>query len=146
MNCTRKKSFVKIPEIVQLACQAIVDKKGSNVLTLDVRGISSITDYFIIAEGTVARHVISLAQYVDEVLRDRKITPVHCEGMSDGEWIVLDYMDVILHFFVPELRHHYALEEIWKEGKVVDVPVEYGRSAPLTTAKKAPKLPKKNAF
>lgn len=120
-----------ISEELQLVCQAIVDKKGTNVLTLDVRGVSTITDYFIIAEGSVPRHVISLAQYVDEVLRKRNITPVHSEGMQDGDWIVLDYMDFILHFFLPELRHHYALEEVWKEGKVMSIPVEYGRSSPL---------------
>jgi ribosome-associated protein len=122
---------VDISEELQLVCQAIVDKKGTNVLTLDVRGVSTITDYFIIAEGSVPRHVISLAQYVDEVLRKRNITPVHSEGMQDGDWIVLDYMDFILHFFLPELRHHYALEEVWKEGKVMSIPVEYGRSSPL---------------
>lgn len=131
-----------IPETIQLACQAIVDKKGSNVLTLDVRGVSTITDFFIIAEGSVPRHCISLAQYVDEVLRDRKITPVHSEGIRDGEWIVLDYMDFILHLFVPELRQHYALEEMWKDGKVVNVPVEYGRSIPLMLHEEKAKLPK----
>ena len=120
-----------IPEEIRLVCQAIIDKKGSNVLTLDVRGVSTITDYFIIAEGSVPRHVISLAQYADEVLRKNKVTPVHSEGLADGDWIVLDYMDFIIHFFVPELRHHYALEEVWKEGAVVSVPVEYGRSPPL---------------
>jgi ribosome-associated protein len=122
---------VDIPEEIKLVCQAIVDKKGANVVTLDVRGISSITDYFIIAEGSVARHVVALAQYVDEVLRKRNITPVHSEGMREGEWIVLDYMGFMIHLFIPELRQHYALEEVWKEGCVVNVPVEYGRSTPL---------------
>jgi ribosome-associated protein len=134
---------VDIPEEIRLVCQAIIDKKGSNVLTLDVRGVSTITDYFIIAEGSVPRHVASLAQYVDEVLRRNKVTPVHSEGLADGDWIVLDYMDFIIHLFVPELRHHYALEEVWKEGSVVSVPVEYGRSPPLmaTTDMEEPKKP-----
>lgn len=122
---------MNVPEQIRLVCQAIVDKKGSNIIALDVRDVSSITDYFIIAEGSVPRHVISLAQYVDEVLRAHSITPVHCEGVQEGDWIVLDYMDFILHLFVPELRHHYALEEVWKEGKIVSVPIEYGRSASL---------------
>jgi ribosome-associated protein len=122
-----------IPEELRLVCQAIVDKKGMNVLTLDVRGVSTITDYFIIAEGSVPRHVISLAQYVDDVLRKRKITPTHSEGLQEGDWVVLDYMEVIVHLFVPELRHHYALEEVWKDGNVVSIPVEYGRSVPLVS-------------
>ena len=122
---------MNIPEELRLVCQAIVDKKGCNVVTLDVREVSTITDYFIIAEGTVPRHVISLAQYVDEVLRKRKIIPIHNEGMRDGDWIVLDYMDFIIHLFVPELRSRYTLEEVWKDGNVMSVPVEYGRSTPL---------------
>jgi ribosome-associated protein len=118
--------------VLQAACQAIVDKKGQNVVTLDVRGVSTMTDYFIIAEGTVPRHVKAIAQYVDEVLHQSSLSPVHVEGMQEGEWIVLDYMDVILHFFTPDFRHHYALEEVWKEGKVMTIPVEYGRSLPST--------------
>ncbi len=124
-----------IVKSLQLVCQAITDKKGSNVVTLDVRGVSTITDYFIIAEGTVPRHVTSMAKYVEDVLRERKITPMHVEGLQEGEWIVLDYMDFMIHIFSPEMREHYALEEVWKEGRVVHVPVEYGRSAPLSETK-----------
>jgi ribosome-associated protein len=120
---------VEVPEAVRSACQAIIDKKGLNVVALDVRGISTMTDYFIIAEGTVPRHVSALAQNVDDVLRKNRLTPSHVEGLSEGEWVVLDYMDFILHLFTPELRGYYALEEIWKQGKVMKVPLEYGRQS-----------------
>ena len=120
---------MEVPEAVRSACQAIIDKKGLNVVALDVRGISTMTDYFIIAEGTVPRHVSALAQNVDDVLRKNRLTPSHVEGLSEGEWVVLDYMDFILHLFTPELRGYYALEEIWKEGKVMKVPLEYGRQS-----------------
>lgn len=120
---------MEVPEAVRSVCQAIVDKKGLNVVALDVRGISTMTDYFIIAEGTVPRHVSALAQNVDDVLRKNKMTPSHVEGLPEGEWVVLDYMDFILHLFTPELRGYYALEEIWKEGKVMKVPLEYGRQS-----------------
>lgn len=110
---------------VQKICQAIADKKGCNVVALDVRGISSITDYFIIAEGSVHRHVIALAQNIVDELKKQGNSPLHSEGLTDGDWIVLDYMEVIVHLFVPELRQHYALEEIWKEGAIVQVPVQY---------------------
>jgi ribosome-associated protein len=119
--------MVDVPEAVRSACQAIVDKKGCNVIALDVRGVSSMTDYFIIAEGTVPRHVTALAKNVDEELRKKRLTPMHTEGLSDGEWVVLDYMDFILHLFTPELRSHYALEEVWKEGKVMKLPLEYAQ-------------------
>jgi ribosome-associated protein len=118
---------VDVPEAVRVACQAIVDKKGLNIVALDVRGISTMTDYFIIAEGTVPRHVAALAQNVDDVLRKDKLVPTHVEGLLDGEWVVLDYMDFILHLFTPELRGYYSLEEIWKAGRVMKIPLEYGR-------------------
>lgn len=114
-----------VSEAVRSTCQAIIDKKGLNVVALDVRGVSTMTDYFIIAEGTVPRHVSALAQHVDDVLRKNKMTPTHVEGLQDGEWVVLDYMDFILHLFTPELRSYYALEEIWKSGKVMKIPLQY---------------------
>jgi ribosome-associated protein len=118
---------VDVPEAVRSTCQAIIDKKGLNVVALDVRGVSTMTDYFIIAEGTVPRHVAALAQNVDDVLRKNHVAPSHVEGLPDGEWVVLDYMDFVLHLFTPELRGYYALEEIWKEGKVMKIPLNYGR-------------------
>jgi ribosome-associated protein len=120
---------VEVSEAVRSACQAIIDKKGLNVVALDVRGISTMTDYFIIAEGTVPRHVSALAQNVDDVLRKNRLSPSHVEGLSEGEWVVLDYMDFILHLFTPELRGYYALEEVWKNGKVMKIPLEYGRQS-----------------
>ena len=118
--------MVDVPEAVRSACQAIIDKKGCNLVALDVRGISSMTDYFVIAEGSVPRHVAALAQNVDDTLRKERLSPIHVEGLPDGEWVVLDYMDFVLHIFTPELRGHYALEEIWKEGKIMKIPLEYG--------------------
>jgi ribosome-associated protein len=112
-------------KILRVIGQAIVDKKGLNLLTLDVRGISSMTDYFVIAEGTVDRHVVSLAKNVEDAMKQEGFSPCHVEGIREGEWVVLDYMDVVIHLFIPDLRQHYALEEAWKEGKIVDVPVDY---------------------
>lgn len=116
---------VDIEAILKLVCQAVTDKKGFNIVVIDVRGVSSMTDYFIIAEGNVDRHVTTLAKHVEDVLRTVDFRPLHVEGMQEGDWIVLDYMDMVIHFFIPELREHYALEEIWKEGKIVNVPVKY---------------------
>ena len=106
-------------------CQAIVDKKGFNIVVLDVREVSNMTDYFIIAEGNVDRHVTALAEHVTDVLREKGIKPTHVEGLREGNWIVLDYLDLMVHFFVPELRQYYSLEEVWKQGKIVNVSVDY---------------------
>jgi ribosome-associated protein len=111
--------------IVRKICQAIADKKGFNVVAINVQGISSMTDCFVIAEGSVDRHVSALANHIIDELRKHGEKPLHIEGLPTGDWVVLDYMDVVVHLFIPELREHYALEEIWKDGSIVNVPVSY---------------------
>lgn len=107
--------------------QAIYDKKGFNILVLDVRDICTMTDFFIIAEGTVDRHVKALSQTIyDELAPDRHY-PLHVEGQQEGDWVVLDYADFVIHLFIPELREKYALEDLWKRGKVVDVKINTGK-------------------
>lgn len=108
-----------IEDLNQIA-QCIYDKKGFNILVLDVRGVCTMTDYFIIAEGSVDRHVRAISQSIQD---GQKNSPFHIEGASEGDWIVLDYIDFVVHLFTPELREKYALEELWKKGKVVDVKI-----------------------
>ncbi len=114
-------------ELLKDICQAIVDKKGMNVLTLDVSSVSTMTDYFVIAEGNVERHVKALADYIEEVCDKHGVKIKHYEGSREGEWIVLDLVDIVVHLFTPELRHRYSLEEVWREGKIISFPLNYGR-------------------
>lgn len=107
--------------------QAIYDKKGFNILVLDVREICTMTDYFIIAEGTVDRHVKALSQTIVDELARRGLEPLHIEGQQEGDWVVLDYGDFVIHLFIPELREKYALEELWQEGQIVDVKIDTTR-------------------
>lgn len=79
------------------------------------------TDYFIIAEGTVDRHVKALAHTISQTLEEFNHRALHIEGMQEGDWVVLDYSDFVIHLFTPELRQKYALEEVWSKGKIVDV-------------------------
>jgi ribosome-associated protein len=109
--------------------QAIYDKKGFNILVLDVRSICTMTDYFIIAEGTVDRHVKALSQTISDELAQQGQHPLHVEGQQEGDWVVLDYGDFVIHLFTPDLREKYALEELWRKGKVVDVQIT---TSPLT--------------
>ena len=104
--------------------QAIMNKKGFNILVLDVEGISTLTDYFIIAEGTVDRHLRALAKDVTDVMDEHGRVPYHIEGLQQADWIVLDFVDVVIHLFVAGFREKYALEEVWRSGKIVDVPLE----------------------
>lgn len=101
--------------------QAIFDKKGMNILVLDVRDTCSMTDFFVIAEGTVDRHVRALSHVVVDFLDKQRISPLHLEGEREGDWVVIDYGDIVVHLFTPELREKYSLESLWREAKIVDV-------------------------
>ncbi len=110
-----------LSHIIQQIAQAIHDKKGTNIIAIDVRGISSITDYVIIADGNVDRHVSALATEIQHIMRDEGEKPVHIEGQQVGDWVVLDYFQVVIHLLLPDMRQKYQLERLWPEGKVIDV-------------------------
>ena len=111
-------------KVLNTIAQALFDKKGFNILVLDVRGISTMTDYFVIAEGTVNRHIKALSQVVENALKPLNWIPIHVDGSDEADWIVMDYSEIVIHLMVPDLRERYALEELWKDGKVVDVHIE----------------------
>lgn len=108
-------------ELISIITQTIYDKKGFKILALDVKGISTITDYIIVAEGNVDRHVIAIAKAVEEELKKCGETPCYIEGMCNGDWIVMDYLDIMVHLFMPGLRDKYQLERLWSEGKLLEL-------------------------
>lgn len=111
-------------EELDIIAQTIFDKKGFNILALDVREISTVTDYYVIAEGNVARHVTALAKAVIERLKKEGERTVHVEGLEAGDWIVLDFVTVVVHLFQPGMRERYRLEELWQDAEVVDLGIE----------------------
>jgi ribosome-associated protein len=125
------KSEIGIPEmpVLNRIAQTIFDKKGTNILGLDVRGVSTLTDYVIIAEGHVDRHVIAIADAVIEVLKQEGYNPVHMEGRQLGDWVVIDFLDIMVHLFMPGLREKYRLEDLWKQGQIIDLTINVN---PLT--------------
>jgi ribosome-associated protein len=104
--------------------QAIYDKKGSDILCFDVKSISGISDYVIIASGNVDKHVKALAREVEEKMRLMGEKPTYAEGYEDGRWIVLDFIGLIVHILLPDTREFYNLEALWKGGKIVDLNIE----------------------
>ncbi len=110
--------------LLNAIAQAIYDKKGINILALDVRGISSLTDYVVIAEGNVDKHVSAIARAVVDTLKQLGVPPVYTEGMQDGDWVVLDYMHIMVHLFMPGIRDKYMLEQLWREGAIVDLKID----------------------
>ena len=91
----------------------IDDLKGRDIVTLDVRGKSSITDCMIICSGNSNRHVCSIADHVAEELRHAGLQPLGIEGQSEGEWVLVDCGSAIVHIMQPALRAYYNLEELW---------------------------------
>lgn len=108
-------------ETLNQIAQTVYDKKGLNILALDVRAISSITDYLLIAEGNVDRHVSAIAH---AIVSEIDAHPLHVEGLESGDWVVIDYGHIIIHLFQPGLRDKYSLEKLWKEGLIVDLGIE----------------------
>ena len=111
-------------ELLNLASQTIFDKKGFNILALDVKGISSITDYVLIAEGNVDRHVISIAKAVEEALAELGEKPIFIEGLQNGDWVVLDYVQMIVHIFMPGLRDKYQLEKLFPQAELIELNID----------------------
>jgi ribosome-associated protein len=103
--------------------QTIFDKNGVNIFALDLRGVSDLTDFMIIAEGNVDRHVKGIARKVIEVAEEFGEKPFLLEGEKNGDWIVIDFVGVIVHLFTPEVRQRYALEELWVDGEIVDLDI-----------------------
>lgn len=116
-------------KILNQIAQAIYDKKGFNILVLDVSAICTMTDYFVIAEGTVDRHVKALSQTIVHELSSYGQYPMHIEGEQEGDWVVLDFCDFVIHLFTPDMRQKYSLEEVWHQGKIVDVQIVMAKPA-----------------
>lgn len=107
--------------IFNLIAQTIYDKKGMNILGLDVRGVSSLTDYVLIAEGSVDRHVKSIGSAIIDALMEVGETPAYVEGLQTGDWVVIDYIEIMVHLFMPGLRDKYQLEQLWRKGHILDL-------------------------
>lgn len=104
--------------------QAIFDKKGSNILALDLRSMSELVDYVVIAEGTVGKHVIAIAQEVIDVLERQGVKASYVEGMKEGDWVVIDFSGIVVHLFQPDWRERYQLEALWRQADIVDVHID----------------------
>jgi ribosome-associated protein len=109
--------------------QILFDKKGTNILALDVQKVSTLTNFFIIAEGNVDKHVVALAKEVIKALKQEGEFPIHVEGMDQGDWVVIDYLELVIHLFRPGLREKYRLEELWREGEIVDLDITLPQAA-----------------
>jgi ribosome-associated protein len=107
------------------ACaRAAVDKRGSDLVILDVSGLSSFTDYFLVVSGSSDRRVQTIAEAVIQVMKERGVRPFGVEGMRDGRWALADFGDWVVHVFYEEARGFFDLEGLWFDAKRVEPPSE----------------------
>jgi ribosome-associated protein len=106
-------------ELAHTIVNALEDKKGEDIILLDLKEVVSFTDYFIICTATSSRMLSALADDVVEKTRVKHSKKGRIEGVSDAGWMIVDYGDIVVHLFDAELRRYYKLEELWNKGKVL---------------------------
>ncbi|MCB0756037.1 MAG: ribosome silencing factor [Flavobacteriales bacterium] len=129
----KKSREANTEQLVQEIINGLREKKGKDIVTLDLRKIdTSVTDFFVLCTGDSNTHVNALAGSVEEEVRKAiKDKPWHIEGTTNGEWVLLDYVNVVVHIFQRETREHYNIEGLWADADMK----EYDDVAPTTEKK-----------
>ena len=104
------------------AARAAVDRRGEEVLVLDMRGLMTICDYFVICNGRSRLHVEAIAQEIQEQMKSEGMRISQSEGIPDATWVILDYLGVVVHIFEPQARSFYDLEHLWGDAPRVELP------------------------
>lgn len=107
--------------VVQVAAHAALEKKAVDLAVLDLQGLSSIADFFIVCSARSTTQAETIAEAVRGALRSEGVRPRHNEGSAESGWILLDYGDVVVHVFLDETRGFYALERLWGDAPLVSV-------------------------
>lgn len=108
-------------ELATICAKAALDNKAEDLVVLDVRELSSFTDYFIIMSGRSSRHVQGLAEALEKSMRSKRISAANAEGIQEGMWVLLDFGDVVVHIFYHEQRSFYDLEGLWHDAPRVEI-------------------------
>lgn len=108
---------------MKLIVDAALDKKAEDVLVLDLRGLCHFTDFFVICHGSSSRQALAIADAIEErLLEAEHRKPKHVEGRRVADWILMDFIDVVVHVFVDEKREFYGLERLWGDAPRVALP------------------------
>jgi ribosome-associated protein len=133
------------PSDIRTALEAVVaaaaEKKAEGLIVLDVQGINDVTDYFVICHGQSNRQVQTISNFVERSMVTMKVKPKHIEGYTRGEWILMDYLDFVVHIFTSERRAYYGLERLWADAPRLDLPGTESVE-PFTAAESAEIAPK----
>jgi len=105
-----------MPPLLQEAVHAAQDRKALDLSVLDMERACSFTSYFLICSGTSTRHAQAICDAIIEKLKKKGSTPAHIEGFAQADWILIDYLDFVVHIFLERTRHFYDLERLWKNA------------------------------
>ena len=108
-------------EVLKIAVKAVDSKKGIDVVVLDIKSVATFTDYFLICSGDSTRQIQAIADEVQRNLAASGHRPAHIEGYDNAEWILMDYLDMVIHIFSRKARAYYDLERLWRDAKVLEV-------------------------
>jgi len=108
-------------ELAAACARIALDTKAEDLVVLDVRGLASFTDYFVIMSGRSTRHVQGLAEAISGELSAKRVSSKHSEGLREGLWVLLDFGDVVVHVFYHENRSFYDLEGLWHDAPKIEV-------------------------
>jgi ribosome-associated protein len=115
-------------ELAQRAASLLLDRKANDVVLLSLKGVSDMTDYFLIASGTSDTHVRALGSGVlEDMKKETGQMAHHVEGLQQGRWVLLDYVDFVVHVFHPTLRNFYQIERLWADAEVIPVAADASR-------------------
>jgi ribosome-associated protein len=117
----RPAATIDVAAAAHRAAALCVDQKSNDVVMLNLRPLTDMTDYFVIASGTSDTHVRGVAEHVVAELKKEGVAVYHVEGLAQGRWVLLDYVDFVVHIFHPSLRSFYQLERLWGDAEVTAV-------------------------
>src|SRR5512139_3619857 len=126
-------------DALKIAVSAADDKKAHDLVALDISEIASFASYFLLCTGDSSRQMQAIADEVEKQLKAKGIRPAHVEGYQNSEWIVLDYLEMVVHIFSKTARAYYDLERLWRDGKKLDI----GRLLQERETKPAPRRTRK---
>ena len=110
-----------IQQMIENAVSGLEDKKGEDIKIIDISEVSPVSDYFVLASGSNRNHVQAMADSVAEKMHKAGFSLKQIEGYDSANWILMDFVDIVVHVFDRESRYFYDLERIWKDGKLVEL-------------------------